>query len=362
MNSRIELRRVLPAVAFSALCMMSFQSRAANCESGFREVRAADGGHLFTSIVPYPSVNARRVLEDFTKLATQRGYTVVAPADFSRTVATLGIAKAPARGPILVTADPSASLVSVTSIIPAGAPADAAHERTVVCGLLAAYDAGAPGGPVAPAHAAAADDEIEDASRTTLPVAIPTVNLLEPKSKFEAAAARDALKPGSSSIRGQACGGVKGAMAYASSVALYPATPYLEELLRLEKAAKPGRDQVTPDPDALKIRMVAKADSEGRFQFSKMKPGRYYLTAGISGLFGGSRDVQVGRVEDAYGGANVYAKQDYTFDAASTVAKFVTVSNDGDIVDVTLQPPITANPFHRGMSGSILGCHRLPGG
>ena len=65
---------------------------------------------------------------------------------------------------------------------------------------------------------------------------------------------------------------------------------------------------------------------------------------------------------DASRTTDVYARQDYTFDAASTTGKYVTVSGDGDVVDVTLQPPITPNPFHRGMSGSILGCHRLPGG
>lgn len=361
MNSRTELRRRLCATVFFAFCAISAQARATKCDDGFREMRAADGGRLFVTIVPYASVDAHRVLADFTQLATRRGYMVIAPADFSKTVATLGIAKPPAPGPILVTADPSTSLISVTSMVPAGSPADPAHERSVVCGLLAAYDAslGSGSGPATPA--ASRRDDYEDSSRTTLPTAVPTLNLIEPKAKFEMEAARDALRPGSSVIRGQACGGVKtGAVAYASSVALFPATPYLEELLRLEKSAKPGRDQVVPDPDALSIRMVAKADAEGRFQFSKMKPGRYYLTTTISGLFGGTRDVQIGRVTDAYGSADVYAKQDYTFDASKTIGKFVTVGRDGDVIDVTLQPPITANPFHRGLSGSILGCRRLP--
>ena len=358
MNPWTGPRGLVAALVFSALLALPALGHAADCESGFREMRTGDGGRLFTTIVPYPSVNARKVLERFRSVAAQRGYIVISPADFSQSVATLGIAKPPAPGPVMVTADPAESLVSVTSIVPNGAAADAAHERSVVCGLLAAFDASDDGRRGTAAAAREAADESSDPSRTTLPTAIPKVNLLEPKSRFDAAAAREALKPGNAVIRGQACGGMNGALAYASSVVLLPATPYLEELLDLEKKAKSGRDSIVPEPEALSTRMVAKADAEGRFQFSRMKPGRYYLTTTIAGLFGGTRDVQVGRVEDAYGGANVYAKQDYTGGAESAIGKFVTV-RDGETISVTLQPPISANPFHRGMRGSILGCHRL---
>lgn len=360
MSSWIELGRRLPALAFFALCAVSTQGAAAGCESRFQEMRASDGGRLYTSAIPSTSGDPRKILDIFANVAKQRGYIVISPADVSGDVETLGIAKPPAPGPVMITANARASLVMVTSMVPAGSRADAVHERSVVCDLVNAFHAATHGSAGATARAAAHEDPSDDPSRTTLPTAIPKVNLVEPKSRFDAVGAREALKPGTSVIRGQACGGVKGAMAYASSVALFPATPYLEELLRLEKSAKAGRDRIVRDPDVLEVRMVAKTDAKGHFQFSRMKPGRYYLMTTISGLFGATRDVQVGRVEDAYGGANVYAKQDYTFDASSTIGKFVTVGRDGDVVDVTLQPPITANPFHRGMSGSVLGCRRLP--
>lgn len=360
MKSMIEPRRLLTVLVFCALSGVSTRGMAATCESGFREIRDSDGGHIYTTIVPYPSVDSRKVLGQFSRLATQLGYVVIAPADYSSNVAVLGIAKSPAPGPIVVTADPTESLVTVTSLVPPGARADAVHERTVVCDLLAAFDAANQGRPVGAARAASTDDDLTDSSRTQLPTAIPRVNLLSPKSRFDAVAARNALKPGNAVIRGQACGMLSGAIAYASHVSLFPATPYLEELLRLEKTAKPGRDQVAPEPEALKVMMTAKADARGRFQFSKMKPGRYYLMTTVGGTFGASRDVQIGRVEDNFGGANVYAKQDYTFDANSTIGKFVTVNDDGAVVDVRLQPPISANPFRRGMRGSILGCTQLP--
>lgn len=360
MRTLLGPSRPISAFAFFALCAASTQSIASDCETHFKEMRTEDGGRLYTTDVRYPSVDSRKVLDQFSSLAKQRGYIVISPADVSGDIATLGIAKPPAPGPIMITANPAASVVSVTSMVPAGAHADPVHERTVVCDLLSGFDAATHGRPVAAARNTSGEDE-NDASRTTLPTAIPSVNLVSPKSRFDAAAARAALKPGNAAIRGQACGGAaNGALAYASSVALFPATPYLEELLRLEKTSRPGRDTLVPEPDALTIRMVAKADSEGRFQFSRMKPGRYYLTTTIGGVFGATRDVQVGRVEDAFGGANVYAKQDYTFDAESSIGKFVSVGQDGEIVTVLMQPPISANPFRKGMRGSILGCHRLP--
>lgn len=358
MDPRTGLRRLSAAFVFSLLLTGPIPSLAGDCESQFREVQAADGSRGYISTAPHEVNDARSVLEQFAGVAKQHGYVVIAPPDVSRQVATLGIARSSAPGPMMVTADPAGSAVSVTSIVPAGVSADPARERAAVCSLLAAFQAASPS-QVATHADHGRNDGFDDPSRTSLPRATPKVNQLSPRSRFDAAAARAALQPGSSVIRGQACGGINTELAYASSVTLFPVTPYLEELLALQKKAKPGRDSVTAEPEALTTRMVAEADTEGRFQFSKMRPGRYYLTTTVTGVFGATRDVQVGRVESGFGSANVYAKQQYTYDAESTIGKFVTVKEDGEVVTVTLQPPISANPFRRGMHGSILGCRRL---
>jgi len=117
---------------------------------------------------------------------------------------------------------------------------------------------------------------------------------------------------------------------------------------------------MVPDPAVFETRMGATANSMGEFQFSQMKPGRYFVTTQISSVLGGSRDVYAGSVQGAYGSANVYRAESYTFGAEKEMSEYIDVRNDGDVVKVTLQPSISVNPFRCGLTGSLLGCRQLP--
>ncbi len=68
---------------------------------------------------------------------------------------------------------------------------------------------------------------------------------------------------------------------------LYPETAHLKELLRLEKENKRSRawsktaqlKQYAPDERIYKYRLESTTDASGRYFFTKMKPGRYYIVA-----------------------------------------------------------------------------------
>lgn len=345
-----------------ALALWPAIGAASTCTSNFKEMKLQDGGTFYTTMSAYPSLDIRKALEQYRAIVTEDGYMVVSAPDYRAESPSLVAGKPPSPNPVAIMADPKTSSISLTTIVAAGERANPAEERTRLCTLMAEFEARRAGGGSSRGTRETAA-RLEDESRTAMPEAIQSLRMLEPKAPFDKAAAKTALEPGHSTIRGQACAFGNGQITYPAGeeVYLYPATPYWEELVKLSKKAKPGKEQVVPEPDALATRMVAKANAKGEFQFSRMKPGRYFVMTTVSALLGGSRDVYAGRVDTNYGSANVYTKEDYTVGAENELSEFVNVRNDGDTVKVTLQPPVSANPFRKGLGGSILGCHRLPG-
>lgn len=330
-----------------------------SCESAFQEISNPDGATFYMTSSVYPGLDMRAAFERYRRIATDDGYRLLSTPNYNDAVPSLGIARPPSPNPTAIMIDPKSSSIAVTMIVGPGERVDPAAERTRLCGLVAAYDAASGGTPRSAREIA---DEQQMQARTRLPPPVSSVRVISPRAAFDVHAAKAALEPGHSVIRGQACASYNGQVAFASGekVLLYPATPYLEEFIRLSKKAKPGREQVVPDPDAIATRMVATANSKGEFQFSQMKPGRYFVLTTISALLGGTHDVYAGRVDGTYGSANVYRSEGYTFGAENELSEFVDVGRDGDVVKVTLQPPISANPFRHGLRGSILGCHELP--
>lgn len=329
---------------------------ASSCTGSFKEIRAPDGATFYMTSSTYPALDARKALEAYRSIATAAGYMVFSPPDYGSPNPSMGIGKSPSPHPVSITVDARASSISLATLVVPGERADAAQERARLCALVAEFDARRPGASPRPTA-----EEQQMQARTTLPEPVQSLRMLEPTAPFDRAKAKAALEPGRSVIRGQACGFYSGTLAYAagSKVLLYPATPHLEQVVQLSKKAKPGRDHVVPDPAMLEARMEATANAQGEFQFSQMKPGRYFLMTSVAARFTGTRDVYAGRVEDGYGGANVYRSEGFSVDAGSELSEFVEVRSDGDVVKVTLQPPVSANPFRRGMRGSILGCRQL---
>lgn len=329
----------------------------ATCMDSFKELKSPDGATFYMTSSSYPSMDVRRAFEQYEKIVLDEGYTVVASPNYDDKTPSMAIGRLPSPHPTAIMVDKGASTISLTAIVLKGLRANPAEERARLCALVAEFDAFQSGaGPRKTA------EQRQQQERTTIPEPIQSLRMLSPEIPFDRAAAQAALEAGRSVIRGQACGHYKGSIAYAagSKVFLYPATPYLSELTRISKRAKPSMERMVPDPAVFEARMEATANSMGEFQFSQMKPGRYLVTTQISALLGGSRDVYAGSVQGAYGSADVYRAESYTFGAENELSEYIDVRNDGDVVKVTLQPSVSANPFRRGLTGSLLGCRQLP--
>lgn len=113
-----------------------------------------------------------------------------------------------------------------------------------------------------------------------------------PKGSFDEAAAKTQLAAGTAGINGKACG-IFGGSRWSSGgwrrsssggtrvpasgiiISLYPDTPYLREWLKLGE--KHGFGAVTMVKPAWDARIDAQTDAEGRFKFTKLKKGKYYL-------------------------------------------------------------------------------------
>jgi hypothetical protein len=63
-------------------------------------------------------------------------------------------------------------------------------------------------------------------------------------------------------------------------VLLAPATSYTEEAIMVK--VKRGRKMVDPDPEAMKFEQHTKTDAEGRFCFTGLPAGEYYVVADIA--------------------------------------------------------------------------------
>lgn len=136
-----------------------------------------------------------------------------------------------------------------------------------------------------------------------------------PQTPFDEAAAKQSLAEGTSMIQGVACSITEGRvyMAENTTVTLYPDTPHLREWIKL------GNDKgfavVRMSPAATKYRIEATTDEGGRFQFTKIKPGKYFLLSYYKlDLTDGEENWTVGR----------------------SLERFVEIKNDGETIKIHL--------------------------
>ena len=89
--------------------------------------------------------------------------------------------------------------------------------------------------------------------------------------------------PGTARVCGQAylrLDGGKQHVASGDRVLLAPVTSYTEEAFKVKVLR--GRRMVAPDPNAMKFEKHTKTDDEGRFCFSNLPGGEYYVVADIA--------------------------------------------------------------------------------
>lgn len=186
-----------------------------------------------------------------------------------------------------------------------------------------------------------------------------------PGTYFDEEAAKAALQPGKSAIRGVAYTrgfkdtslvpdrgilgklnkiGPKQFARRGTIVTLFPLTPYFQEYLELRSKYKSGGKKVAViSPEAYEYRITTEVvDDKGNFQFTNLKPGKYLIEATVSYMKNGVGSEQVG-TETGY---NVYGQQvssnpiysSYSvyWDQNDYVSETVDIIEDESIIDLKL--------------------------
>ena len=172
-----------------------------------------------------------------------------------------------------------------------------------------------------------------------------------PKKKIDISAARNALARGTGSIRGKACVVVNKQRLRPQnvSVILFPVTPYFEEWHQLREKKADKKTAVYMSPEAYAMRIDTKTNNKGEFQFTEMKPGKYFIRMSFDYKSPRSRKVKTGEAVGVYGTkANIYQNKRYYVLKNATLEEFVEIKNPGDNENITLK---------KGFSGLLrMGC------
>lgn len=314
----------------AALFLFAGTASAGDCAENFRnDTDPATKAELFSTSVHMAGMNTRSTIGQLKAIAEHDGFVVdnVAYWEDGGRLELSQKSSASARGfPILITARKPDDVITVAVALPPGMQAAPDVMRTNMCGMLARVRA--------PDGAVAADD-----SRTAPPTVQKKLNVLKPTVSFDLTVAKSALEEGSGVITGTACVLRDGATSFATNqtVLLFPATPYMEEVIKLLRKAKPGRDTIDLDPQAMKTRLEGKTNGKGQFRFGKMKPGKYYLLTSMATTRIGSRNVNVGQSVEGNTITDYYETQYFSNNYDDVLEKFVTLG-EGQTTDITLTP------------------------
>lgn len=325
-------------------------ANAASCEANFNTSGSKQTGLMFGTWIEARDLDPDDAIAQVRKLAESSGFEIGELTKDGRN-ASLFFSQKPtanARGFLVqATANVDVHSLNLVAILPSKMEAQPEDMRSAMCGMLAKVKLGQ----------ATKTDPLAD--RTAPPTK--KLNVLQPKAIFDLGAAQAALEPGDSTITGTACvlrkvengGGVY--LATNQSVFLFPVTPYLDEAIQLSSKMKAGRDTLELSPIAMQVRLDGKTNGKGEFQFSKLKPGRYYLLTSMSVAVQGSSTKNMGTTFDGVEGRPTltthYQTEYFTKNFNDLLEKFVEIKNPGQTVKVTL----TAKGFFNGRAG-IFGC------
>ncbi len=167
----------------------------------------------------------------------------------------------------------------------------------------------------------------------------PKFKILMPTTKFDEKAAAEALKPGTSKIKGEVCSVSNGTFYSGADtgVSLYPLTPYLEEFLKLRDDKEDKNTSVRISEEVYKMRIDTKTNNKGEFQFVDMKPGRYYVITLNAYTAYTSGTVRTGTVLSGVYSAGIYENRTYASDKKKLIDKIAEIKGENQTEKILLK-------------------------
>lgn len=168
-----------------------------------------------------------------------------------------------------------------------------------------------------------------------------------PTTTFDEAEAEKLMEPGTAAIRGNAFLKKKGQTTFASrgsKVILLPVTPYFTEFIELKKKYNGKKKKMATISNlAFSYRVEGKyLDFDGNFEFTHLKPGKYYVVTWIPFEKKKNVTLQTGTREyyNVYSGnvtrsEAVYSDYTYHYEVEDEVIGLVEVKN-GSVTNVVV--------------------------
>ena len=154
------------------------------------------------------------------------------------------------------------------------------------------------------------------------------------------------MERGSTTIRGTALLKKKGKENFGvkgSQILLFPVTPYFMEFLELKKKYNSRKKQATMSREAFTYRVEGRfIDEKGTFQFTDLKPGKYYIISWISFAKQKTTAVQTGTSTSynvygyVLGSSPIYEDYNYDVFIENEVKGFVDVKEPNGVLNVVV--------------------------
>lgn len=168
-----------------------------------------------------------------------------------------------------------------------------------------------------------------------------------PEVVFDSLQAKKMLAKGTATIKGVAFTKAKNNMGFRAGarilanqikVVLLPVTPYFEAWyqLRKDKENLRKRRYVYLSTAAYRYRLEAVTNSDGKFTFPEMKPGKYFLQGFLDWTYSGYYNEYTGTGYNGYGQTDYYQQKKYSVDHQDRIEEFVEVKENGEVVKVRL--------------------------
>ena len=166
---------------------------------------------------------------------------------------------------------------------------------------------------------------------------------LFPDVSFDKELATKQLEKGNSTIRGilyvktnkLAIVGGK-AFGRAKKVELFPVNSYFTEWYNLREKKENKKTSVYMSEEAYSMRIETTTDEYGRFTFTEMKPGKYFLQSFMTTDHSYYTPVATGYGSNQYATTTYYENQRVNKVKYHRLEKFVEVTTDGEIIEVKL--------------------------